>query len=34
MSNKKQKPSTIITDIVPKYFINLLEEFKDLPYLG
>ena len=29
--NNKQKLSNDITDIVPQYFIKLLEEFKDFP---
>ena len=32
--NKKQKTRTDITDIVPKYLMKLIEEFKDLLYLG
>ena len=33
-SSNKQKASTEITVIVPQDFMNLSEEFKDLPYLG
>ena len=33
-SKNKQNTRTSITDIVPQDFMKLLEEFKDLPYLG
>ena len=33
-SKNKQKARTIITDIFPQYFMKLLEEFKDLIYIG
>ena len=33
-SNKKQKSSTSNIDFFPQYFMNILEEFKGMPYLG
>ena len=33
-SNKKQNTSTANADVLPQYFMKILEEFKDLPYLG
>ena len=34
ISNNKKNAGTNITDIVCKYFMNVLEYFKDLPYIS
>ena len=33
-SNKNNNTRTYYTEVVPKYFINILEEFEDICYLG